>query len=267
MIDKVIKTKRLDFDEVISLGGCCNAATQLQHRGKRKYSLPLDWTLMVDTEPLKKLPELVRTRFAGFCQYENLAEYEPPAQENKHVSCHVVDRATGFRHIHTFRPPFQDRKVFEESYRTIRRRVDRFYRIIGSAKHVLLVLSTAFTFETELIEAIYRAFQETFPSVEFEIVCIQFAAGKCEMFDCAGGNVHIARYERQLNIVYDNQLTAPEWCFMDNLAISGLKSYRDLRKKNFKVRLMYKLWMWLGRRLEKCNAGCANMRFRNFERY
>lgn len=267
MIDKVIKINRKDYDEVISLGGSCSAASQLKHRGKRKCSYPLDWTWMTDTRPVLALPELVRTRFANHCRYENMFEFAPPHPEYKEWMLNLEDKATGYRHIHSFNTPFSDRATFERGNKVIRRRIDRMYKAIENAEHVLLVLATGFTCEDKDIEAIYRAFTEVFPKTDIEIVNIQFASDHCAMYDICGGQVHVAKFERQLNQVYDNQLTTHEWSFMDGITVKGVLPVREVRKKNLKIKWMYKLWRWLGNRLEAANAGCANMRFRVWKEY
>ncbi len=267
MIDKVIKTNRQDYDEVISLGGSCSAALQLKHRGKRKCSYPLDWTWMTDTRPVLALPELVRTRFANYCRYENMFEFAPPHPEHKEWMLNLEDKATGYRHIHSFNPPFSDRAAFERGNKVVRRRIDRMYKAIENAEHVLLVLATGFPGEDKDIEAIYRAFNEVFPKTDIEIVNIQFASDRCAMYDICDGQVHVAKFERQYNKVYDNQLTTHEWSFMDGITVKGVLPVREVRKKNLKVKLMYKLWHWLGNRLEAANAGCANMRFREWNEY
>ena len=69
------------YDMIVSLGGNCYVAVQLRHRGMRPYSLPLDWTYIKGAEYVAKLPELIRTKFADFCIYENMKDIGEPGME------------------------------------------------------------------------------------------------------------------------------------------------------------------------------------------
>lgn len=263
----MIHTLRDDYDSIISLGGCCNVAAQLRHRGLRACSFPLDWTLMNDDRPIRWLPSAFRTRFRDFCLHENAFEFEPPQNEYGVVKRHVEDRASGYRLIHQFHSPLGDAKSFERERAVLVRRIDRLYDCVSRAKNVLFALSTLFPYDIRLAEDILASIGEAFPSVSAEMVAMQFSAGRNSERDLCGGRLHIATFERPVNIVYDNQLTAPEWCWMDRLSLTGQATPAELRKRRLLVKWKYKLWMWLGRSLEAGRAGCANMRFYRFSRY
>ena len=62
------------FDLVFSLGGNCTAAHNLQYRGLRKFSLPFDWTYIVDEKAIYNLAEGFQTDFKYFLLKENLEE-------------------------------------------------------------------------------------------------------------------------------------------------------------------------------------------------
>lgn len=258
---------RGDYDFVISLGGSCNVSSQLRHRGLRTCSFPLDWTLMVDERPVRYLPAAFRTRFGEFCLHGNVFEYEPPAVEFGVVKRRVEDRATGFRFIHQFHAPVEDEAAFARERSVLSRRIDRLYESVARADNVLFVLSTVFPYDVSLAEDILSAAEEAFPSTNIELAAMQFSAERQSAADLCGGRLHVATYQRPVNIVYDNQLTAPEWSWMDQLSITGLPTPRELRKKRLATKWKYKLWMWLGRSLEAERAGCANMRFYKFSRY
>lgn len=263
----MIKTNREEYDVVISLGGNCNVSSQLKHRGLRVCSFPFDWTLMPDSKPVKYLPHGIRTRFSDFAQRENMQVFEPPAYEYGNIRQRLEDSVSGFRFIHQFSSSPEDKSCFSAERKIIQRRIDRFYRKVAECRNVLFVLGTGFSFDSKLLEDIYIALQETFSGVCIEIVSIQFSSATTKTFDLMNGKIHIEQCERKCNIVYDNQFTAPEWCWMDQINLTGRLPLKEVRKRNFLIKLKYKLWMWLGRSLENAGAGCANMRFYKFERY
>ena len=265
--DYIIKTNRSEYDFIVSLGGNCGVAGQLRHRGLRTCSFPLDWTLMTDVRPVRYLPHGLKSRFSDFCLCENMVEFEPPANEYGKMKYRLEDSLTGFRFIHHFTAPPSNEVAFKKSRAVLQRRIDRFYEIITKAKHVLFILETSFPYDFSLLDELYRALIEVFPNTKVELVAMQFSAKTCQIADLQDGNVHVLTSERFFNIVYDTQLTAHEWCFMDQLSLHGKLSPYEMRKKQLLTKWKYKLWMWLGRSLEHSGAGCANMRFYKFDRY
>lgn len=260
-------TNSSEYDLIVSLGGSCSVSMQLRHRGKRLCSFPLDWTLMIDERPVHYLSGAFRNKFADYCLRENLREFEPPMEEYGRMSHRVEDSVSGFRLIHQFHASLDDEAAFARERAVIDKRIDRLYRMVSRSKRVLFALETLFTFEDKLAEDILDALQESFPGVEIEMYVMQFSSPDCRRTVLRDGKLIINRYERQKNIVYDNQFTAPEWSWMDNLVLTGVPTAEQLRKMNLWVKLRYKLWMWLGKSLNEDGAGCANMRFRHFPRY
>ena len=260
---------RREYDFVASLGGNCSTASQLRHRGKRPFSLPLDWTLMCDVRPVQWLPEGLRTRFAGFCLRENLVEYEPPIMEKGIKTYRYLDQATGYRFIHHFHGSVADEVLYRKVKDVMDRRIDRFYGKASAAERALFILETAFPYDTCLAQDIYRALKSAFPGdgKQIDLLIMQFRADRCHEDVLEDGHLLIARHERPVNIVYDNQFTAPEWMWMDKLRIAGVPLPEERRKRSLLVKWKYKLWATLGKSLETDGAGCANMRFRAFDRY
>ena len=256
-----------EYDFVASLGGNCSVALQLKHRGKRPFSLPLDWTLMCDERPVQWLPEGILTHFAGLCLRENLMEYEPSIMEKGLRTYHYLDQATGFRFIHHFHESIVDKKAYDKVKAVMDRRIERLYQKTLAASNVLFVLETSFPYDIKYAQAIYKALTATFPSVRIDMVAMQFRSDECKEYALEDEHLIVAQYERHINIVYDNQFTAPEWMCMDRLRIKGVPLPEELRKNSLLVKWKYKLWATLGRSLEADGAGCANMRFRDFERY
>ena len=256
-----MKTNRRDYDLIVSLGGNCGVAAQIAHRGLRHCSLPLDWALMDSEKPLKMLPELLFTRFAGFCMYENMFEYRAPAKEHGVRMCQLEDKYSGYRMIHSFPAPFADRDKYESNLAVLKRRIERMYTLVSKAKNILFVLSTGFEFDSGLLDGVYAALNKTFPDVVVELSSMQFAAHNCEEFDILDGQGHVMRVERAFHTIYDVQFTAPEWGWLDGVGISGAVDPVAMRKRTLKTKFAYKMWVSLGKFLERSNTGCANMRF------
>ena len=260
-------TNRDSYDAIVPLGGNCAVASQLRHRGKRLLSLPLDWTLMQDDQPLEYLPTGIRTRFADMCLRENLSEFEAPTHEFGKLALHVLDSATGFRFIHHFHATLADDSEYERVYKTQQRRIERMYQLIESSRHVLFVLETAFEYDIALAERIFSTLAETFPSVEIELYVMQFAASACSERVLHNGLMRVSTFKRPINVVYDNQFTGHEWCWMDRLKVGNAPLPEEVRKRNRLLRMVFHWWFSVGKRLERCGAGCACMRFRNFDRF
>lgn len=261
----MIKTNRTDYDLIISLGGNCSVAQQVRHRGMRICSLPLDWLFMPDEKPLKMLCRLLVSRFDGFCRYENMVLLDPPFEEYGEFRCKLMDTYSGYRIPHHFTAPFSDRANYDRKLAVLKRRIERMYGLASKAKHLLFGLSTVFKFAPELLTDVHNALSAAFPQAEIEIVNLQFGAETCEEFDFMDGKVHIARYEREWDDVYDTQLTAPEWRWLDRLSLTGRPSPDCLRRRNLKLKWMFKLWFALGKYLERHNVACANMRFNRWD--
>lgn len=263
----MIKTNRDEYDLLVSLGGSCSAASQLRHRGKRVCSFPLDWTLMADERPIRALPELFRNKFRDFCLAENMFEYEPSGCDYGVRRCHLEDRHTGYRVIHHFTAPPGNAVKYARERDVLIRRVNRLYAMMGRARSALFVLNTVFQYDAGLLLPVHDAIENAFPGVEVEIVALQFSAKECKECELRNGAIKVALVERPLNIVYDNQLTAPEWAWMDQVKLTGTPLPETLRKNSLSVKWAYKAWRHLGKWLEDRNAGCVSMRFLKFNRY
>lgn len=255
-----------EFDLVISLGGNCSAAGQLRMRGKRYEAMPFDWTLMHDTKPIEYLPRGFANQFHDICLYENVSEYEPAANEFGRCSLRLRDNLSGYCFIHHFHKPLSNRKAFEVERMVIVRRIARMYERVNKAKSVLFVLETSFEYNPDLLINLHDALKAVFPSTEIFLAAMQFSAHEYTS-TMVRENIFLDRHIRPVNIVYDNQFTAPEWLWMDSLIIKGEKTAEQLRKTSLLIKWKFKLWMHLGKSLRDAGAGCANMRFRNFTSY
>lgn len=262
-----MRLKITQFDLIASLGGNCSAAGQLKHRGLRRFSLPLDYVLMTDATPVQALPRLLTNRFKGWLQFENAVEYHPPIIHKGQRTYLIQDRASGFKFIHHFKGPEFSKDLFRAVRHKMDRRIDRFYERVGRADRVLFVLTTAFAYEQNLAEEIYFALKVAFPRQDIHFMVMQFSAESNRTVSMYDDHLTICTHQRDFNIVYDNQFTAPEWCWMDSLEITGVPRPEIVRKKGLLNKWAFKIWWRLGEWLESRGAGVLNIRFRNFHRY
>ena len=262
----MLRTNHEEYDIIVSLGGSCSAAAQLKHRGKRPYSLPLDWALMTDDRPIRAIPDLFVTKFHNFCTHENMSEFEQAGDEYGTKKYHLEDSLTGYRLIHHFTALPTDEAAYNAQRDILMRRVDRLYKKMQSAKRALFVLNTAFPYDPTLLLPVLTTLNKVFANTDIEIVAMQFSSTENKVLELQNGKIKINLIARPLDIVYDNQLTAPEWCWMDVIRISGVPLPEKARKKLF-IKWAYKIWHTLGKYLESHGAGCANMRFYRFKHY
>ena len=260
----MLQTKRKDYDLIVSLGGSCNVASQLKFRGLRRVSLPLDWTGMFSEKPLLRLPDIIRTRFEGFCRYENMRDRGEPRIEHGKPTYSFDDEATGFRFMHSFHAPLEDRAAFDRERSVLAKRIERFYDMIGASRHVLFVLTTFFAFDVKLAEDILAAIREVFPSVDSEMVVVQFKAPGHDSFDTCAGDIHVETYPRPVDTIYDNLLTSVEWNWMDELALSG--ELPPGRWRRLLVKWKYKAWKALSKSLLKDGVARGQMWYYQIER-
>lgn len=93
------------YDLIVSLGGNCSAAAQLNMRGLRQEALPFDWVYVVDERPFIWLAEHVGDRWRDLCLKENLQEITPGHAEwsAEHADrVQYVDRESGYRFVNHF---------------------------------------------------------------------------------------------------------------------------------------------------------------------
>ena len=258
-------SKYKEYDLIVSLGGNCSVAFQLRHRGKRPFSLPFDWALMSDDLPIRYLSQAFKTQFDNFLQYEKVEEFESPANEFGRMTLRVRDAVSGYKFIHHFFGRQLNREIFEKGRAIIRKRIDRLYEKLVKSKRVLFVLLTAFTFDDILVKELRNGIVEAFPGMEVELRVMQFGAALPFVKIEDDGLLRIYGHARSFSSVYDCQLTATEWRWMDRLRVKSLPMPEERRKQSIWIKWKFKIWKHLGKSLELDGAGCANMRFREWE--
>lgn len=246
------------YDIIVSLGGNCFVAVQLRHRGMRQYSLPLDWTYIKGPEYIAKLPDLIRTKFADFCIYENMKDIGEPEMEAGKPTYKFEDTLMGFGFVHQFHAPLTDKEGFAVDRAIIQKRIDRMYKNVSQSKRVLFVLETSFTFDEAIIRPIYEALKNTFANTEVDLRVMQFGGKKFIDVDL-DAHVHFTRHIRASSVESDVYSTAVEWNWLNQLRITGRPKALEVRKRNLLVKWKYSIWKVLGKSLQKDGAGCVNL--------
>jgi len=119
------------FDAIISLGGNCQIAFQLNINGLRHYSLPFDYWIT----PFMSLYNLLENKFVHFLDKENFI-FSPP---NETSSSWVVDSLYGVIMIHDFKLDVDFLKDYEMVRAKFERRIDRFYTVLSKSNYVLFI--------------------------------------------------------------------------------------------------------------------------------
>ena len=240
MIGNKMSSIKEKFDMIISLGGNCAAGTQMVTRGLRTYSLPFDWTFMADSRPVEYFPEGLRDKFKNLCLKENLEELKGSERGDERFQYQYKDNYTGYRFIHLFHKDINNEGVYEKSYETLRRRVDRLYEKLATAKKVMIVLQTNFVVDEKYIYEIKKTFEELYPDIDFEYRIVMLEADRYE--EKQDGNLYITYSKRGINM-YDFGATNWEWNFLDDIGINAKipKSNIKLSFKLFKKRFTFEL--------------------------
>ena len=231
-------TDKHTYDLIFSLGGNCSAAGQLRRRGLRLFSLPFDWVCSKDARPMEYLCEGFSDGFKNLALKENLKRVE----WNKEHPIVYQDSYSGYCFPNHFKHSFEEQDEYPSFHETLRKRCDRLFEKIGSAKTVLCVFSGEVEVEIDCIRRLEKTLKAVFPETVFHFEIVQFNAGQNSVEEF--GNIRRRKWERPVNI-YDFQQTNFEWAFMDDLCVP-----RPPRKKGFDG-LLYKIWKHLGKRLKK----------------
>lgn len=249
---------RTEYDLIVSLGGNCYVAKQLQHRGMRPFSLPLDWTLMDSPSVLEHLPELIRSHFSGFCVYENMMEFAPPEREGRGMTYKFKDCRTGFKFVHHFHAPLSDASAFARSREVIERRIRRLYEKVAAASNALFVIETSFPFDESVLYRIYNALAEVFPGVDADLFAMQFHHPQQDKVKL-GEHIELLKCRRGTDLFCDVYGTSSDWNWLEDIRVKGVARPGERRKSRFVTRCKYRLWKALGKSLYKEGAGCLGV--------
>lgn len=123
------------FNAVISLGQECQVAYQVQRKGLRKFSGPLDWFIT----PMPSLLTLLTNGFEGFMEFGNL---QILSEAKGHYV--VVDRRYDVQTLHDFNVNSTNSLIFDEYLmlsQKLQKRIQRFYRHVETADSLLFIRS------------------------------------------------------------------------------------------------------------------------------
>lgn len=220
------------FDFVCSLGGNCMAASQLQQRGLRFFSLPFDWLYIKQNEiVLYNLIECFKNNFANFMTKNNM-RFVPQKEfpENGHTDrIFYQDMATKYYFLNHFNKELDVDNEFEKVKEKIDRRIKRFLCYVNNSSRILFILTHEYYIDNQPYIDLYNFLKEFYPDKEIHIKVVQFNTN-VPSFEYDNKKLTIVRIERKCNN-YDFVKTNIEWQFLDNIEIN----LPELSKNRFSV--------------------------------
>ena len=97
------------------------------------------------------------------------------------------------------------------------KRIKRLYTKIDSAKKILVILSTSFTFDEKLMYKIKDTFEVLYPDKKFVFCTIMLKANEFSQKDVE--NMRFI-YSKRSDNLYDYNNTNFEWAFLDKVRLS-----------------------------------------------
>lgn len=119
------------FDKVISLGGTCQVAHQLNRLGLRFESYPFDWLFSTDPD---KLTEAISNDFRDWLEYDNLKEEKTTTAHKR-----IVDSRYNMIHQHIFPLDIPLSESYKDTKAIADRRVKRLLDLKNSGKRILFI--------------------------------------------------------------------------------------------------------------------------------
>lgn len=232
--DEDLERIKREYDLCFSLGGNCSVAHNLKIRRLRPFSLPLDWTYMIDDRPLEWLVNSIGKHMEGFCEKCNLVEILPghPECNNAHNGHRkYIDKLTGYRFINHFSDAVPEDRAYEDGIAVIRKRVERLFCSFERYKRFLMILGVGFPVRTVLLTELKAKLEILYPNKVFDVELVEFNAPDCGDMTVSPG-VRARRFQRDWN-TYDCEGKNYEWKFLDNV-VSAIKPKKK-RKISFHI--------------------------------
>lgn len=168
-----MKTK---YDLVLGMGYACSCAQAVRAAGLQFASFPFDWAASLSSPSMSYHIDTICNDFANWFEKKDLvllSQGDVAKWETSDADVYHNTR-TDYFFPHAFAKGSDFDKAYEEVARTYRRRIDRLYALLRSAKRVLLVRmdSPALQYATtadECREAQSRLMAK-FPGVAFDII-------------------------------------------------------------------------------------------------
>ena len=237
------------FDFCISFSGACAGAMQLNRRGLRLASMPFDWVRGGDKEKfLDTMATFMETRFAGWCQYENLVPMPkeqdyPPATDPLEVRAWDTVYDMGFYHDFRYNIFVPDgREYFDGIRERYRRRIDRFYNFLSRSQRVLGVLvAPEGPFSREKVKSFKERIDALNPGTVFTLVNLNYQAREDGVYEDRERRIVVFDLERKLH-TYDFFSTSCEWSFLDDVRLTGrVRAEMEVTSASSGMPLWYRL--------------------------
>lgn len=229
-----------NYDMIISLGGNCSAATHLRRRGLRPYSLPFDWLYMEDGHTIDYLKIGFKNGFSDFCLKENLIPISKSGQGEAGTARYAYkDTISGYCFVHHFHKSIEE-GGYDAVYDTLKRRMQRMFSRIESARSILFLLATAFPYSFDKADELLKILRDMYCDKTIDLFVEQ--KGTTFSDDSIIGRKIIGYgFDGE---VYSAGHATPDWAFLDKISLNGAsqKPIKGIDK------LYYKLWKSLSRR-------------------
>ena len=212
------------YDNIISLGGNCSAASQLKQRGLRLQAMPFDYFFLRNEEDLKKAIFALKNNFENCFLKTHLRELNENERRTSNLY-QYQDMVSGYNIIPLFKRPIDNDKEYRECKKIIDRRIKRFFEACKLSKKICFILSLDFHIKEDIILELYNVLSQI-TNGDVTLVLLLFNADENKIDTSA--NITIIKTTRSSNI-YDYAKTNYEWSFLDSYKLcSRFKSQRSI---------------------------------------
>lgn len=129
-----------EYDLIVSLGGSCATACQLNTRNLRKISMPLDYVYSKDSRCLEYLAKALEGGFDDWCLRENLVLAKPEEMRPGGAPYQYFDAVTHYMYVHDFEEPCES--VVEKVREKFKYRLARFESAFAEADRIAIIFDT-----------------------------------------------------------------------------------------------------------------------------
>lgn len=211
------------FDVIVSLGEDCACSSYLRRFNLQKYSYPFDWLSNADFE---ERINLLINNFSDFLNKEDLIPYpkiNPDTENNKKYDLYQNTR-NKFHYYHDFEASIPFSESYAYVYQKYSRRINRLYRQLNNAKHILFVwYSKDKTQDINVIKSAYELLNKKF-SNKVSMLIIENSVYK-EKYELYDKNLLVLKYD---NASY---IQTPKWNATMGNEKNNSKVFRSLSLK------------------------------------
>lgn len=215
-----------EYDLILSLGGSCAVAYQLQAHDLRPCANPFDW-LFSGPDVLPNLATSFRNHFRNWLLPENLRRLNPNEMRGGGTQYQYIDLGTGYRFIHSFTKPMEE--IVHSVRETSMRRIDRLCTNLDKASSIALCYDSEKPVAHDHVGKVKNAILERFGcNKDIDIVIWEFSSERLETIDMGNGFAILRFPYPRHEFMYHNK--SFEFDIMDNWCLSG-KIKGDYRGK------------------------------------